>query len=142
MKLYNPIVGGTRIMEEVFSIDIDEQKEVEDKDGKELMKKYPFLANMDAEEQQPDGIGNVREIELQNSQYSYRDSSRLIDSIKEQAVETRKTIKASRVDELCEKLDKLVNISKSIAKKEHFVIMELKKSNRNIFQKIRDKFKK
>ena len=124
MKLYNPIVGGTRIMEEVFSIDIDEQKEVEDKDGKELMKKYPFLANMDAEEQQPDGIGNVREIELQNSQYSYRDSSRLIDSIKEQAVETRKTIKASRVDELCEKLDKLVNISKSIAKKEHFVIME------------------
>ena len=142
MRLYNPIVGGKRIIENNFDLDIDKDLEVDEKLGKDMIYKYPFLVDLDDKEQQPEGVSEVREIELQNSQYSYRDSSRLIDSIKEQALKTRKTLKETRIGEVCEKLDTLVNISKVIAKREHRILGELQKANRNIFQKIIDKFRK
>jgi len=90
MRLYNPIVGGKRIIEGNFDLDIDKETKIDDKEGKKMLEKFPFLVDLDDREQQPDGVSEVREIELQNSQYSYRDSSRLINSIKEQALKTRK----------------------------------------------------
>lgn len=142
MKLYNPIVGGKRIIDGDFDIDIDKEKIVDNELGEKLLKKYPFLANLDSEEYQPEGVPEVRKIELQNSMYSYRDSSRLIDSIKEQAIATRKTIKDTKVDEVCDRLNKLINIVRDISKKETIIVAEIKKSNRSILRKIIDKFKK
>jgi hypothetical protein len=80
MKLYNPILGGKSIkLESNATFDKDQSMEFEN--GEEMLKKYPFLVNLESPEMIPDACNDTRNIPMKEW-YSGRATSRLSDELK------------------------------------------------------------